>query len=686
MGFEIPDFLKNVQDYIKNGFTNQSTKTDTEQNTYAPQVQAADKSANEENIFETLAPSKIAALNQQSNSDENIYDTASQEETEPDAPQEPVNKFDELSEEEKLIRTTLAKEQNIIDGNIRTEDGGDADIFVQDQSTLGANDDNGGVAWCAAYVNYIEETSGVETAQWYKDISQDNNRDGVEDSWTVKYVRKAAEDAGAMVEANKTQSGDICFLTSGHMGVVAKVEDDGTICVVAGNTGDETQVFMIQPQDYDMFSFANTTGTDRTNVDNSANAYADGVDPNEDINTSKYHPDSLNFSEYDENDNSRTGYYHIDDIEKYQDYLLFEGDGEPETPSETPSETPVRTPSETPVRTPSETPVGTPSETPVGTPSETPVGTPSEEPSVTPSDEPSITPSETPSDEPSVTPSDEPSITPSETPSDEPSITPSETPSDEPSITPSETPSDEPSITPSETPSDEPSITPSETPSEEPSITPSETPSDEPSITPSETPSDEPSVTPSKPDSNDDDLDIGDSGVDFDDPINGPTFTPSEEPSVTPTIAPSETPSEEPSVTPTIAPSETPSDEPSVTPTIAPSETPSEEPTLPDVTTDCPPVSDVNPDDTQIIEPEPTTPAPAPTSAPAPAPTSAPAPAPTSAPAPAPTSAPAPAPTSAPETSPSPEQTNNHPATSESQNASDSSASFEKEKEKEEKE
>ena len=139
------------------------------------------------------------------------------------------------------------------------------DHFVE-ESTLSARE----VAWCGAYVTSIFENSGVELSDWYDDVCQDVNRDGVKDSWTVQYVREAAEANNAMISGDKAMIGDICFLNSHHMGIVCKTEKDGTILVIAGNSSDRTLIYAIQPQDYDKVAFADTTGRDRTNINNLA--------------------------------------------------------------------------------------------------------------------------------------------------------------------------------------------------------------------------------------------------------------------------------------------------------------------------------------------------------------------------------------------------------------------------------
>ena len=141
------------------------------------------------------------------------------------------------------IREAIANEENIIDGQIRSEPNGDADKFVDGQSASE-------VPWCAAYVDTILEESGVQPAQWYQNVCNDNNRDGVEDSWTVSYVKQAAEQAGAIISGDQTQIGDVCFLNNHHMGVVGKVEDDGTVCVVTGNSADEVQAYIVQTEEF----------------------------------------------------------------------------------------------------------------------------------------------------------------------------------------------------------------------------------------------------------------------------------------------------------------------------------------------------------------------------------------------------------------------------------------------------
>ncbi len=244
----------------------------------------------------------------------------------------------ELNSEDtdRLIKEQIAKEENIINNQERSEAKGDANKFVEGQDATQ-------VAWCAAYANNILEQSGVELAPWYQNICQDLNKDGVEDSWTVKNIRNAAKAAESetgkqiITDGSKAQVGDLCFLGSNHVGVLAKVEDDGTLCIVAGNSSDQTAVYMVQPQDYGQYEFANTTGTDRTNVDNGelAKNSANG-EVSDNFNGSKYSSLIENrFSQYDENDNSQSKEYWIDNINDFQEYLLEE------TPAPTPTDSVV---------------------------------------------------------------------------------------------------------------------------------------------------------------------------------------------------------------------------------------------------------------------------------------------------------------------------------------------------------
>ena len=440
--------------------------------------------------------------------------------------------------------------KSFLDAGVVNEDNGAADKFVDGES---AQD----VPWCAAYSEYILENSGVELASWYQNVCNDNNKDGVKDSWTVKHVRSAAEEAGAMVDASQTQVGDVCFLAKNHMGVVAGVEPDGTICVVTGNSADEVRAFMIQPQDAAKYGFANTTGTDRSEINNFANT-GEATAVSADYTTTSATGDKgtiqvANMSEYDATDNSVTGYRTLDSL----DYFT------------TPSVTPTETPTEAPVQTPTYAPLIEDDD----------------------DDEPvKSTPTEAPA--PSETPTEAPA--PSETPTEAPA--PSETPTEAPA--PSETPTEAPA--PSETPTEAPA--PSETPTEAPA--PSETPTEAPPCTTDP----EAPITPENPPVEEEAPEIeGDSSADFDEPV------PSETPTETP--APSETPTEAPPVTeaPTEAPapSETPTEAPapSETPTEtpAPSETPTEAPAPSETPTEAPPATET-PTEAPVVSDTPTEP------------------------------------------------------------------------------
>ena len=440
-----------------------------------------------------------------------------------------INYIDPLYDE-------IADPENIIDGVIRSEQAGDADHFVE-ESGLGANGDKGGVAWCAAYVTYINENSGIDLLPWYDNICQDINRDGVKDSWTVKYVRKAAEDNCAMIEGNKAIVGDICFINSHHMGIVCKTEDDGTILVIAGNSADRTLVYAIQPQDYDKVAFADTTGRDRTDVNNLEGAvYGNSIDYNIFTKT----PDNiLSLDEYKpcDNNSKREWYVPGDDFREFLDEEIKCPTPEPSKPVETPVTRPTQTPTQCPSITPSECPTETPTECPTQTPTECPT----ECPTKTPTECPTQTPTECPTECPTQTPTECPTQTPTECPTECPTETPTEVPTEEPTDVPTEIPTEEPTEIPTEEPTDVPTEEPTTCPTL-PEVEPSDTPitTDEPETPPpsvTETPSTDPSTT-ELPDTSDGDMDAEDGGADFDDDVE-PSKEPTVEPSKEPTVEPS---------------------------------------------------------------------------------------------------------------------------------------------------
>ena len=449
-----------------------------------------------------------------------------------------INYIDPLYDE-------IADPENIIDGVIRSEQAGDADHFVE-ESGLGANGDKGGVAWCAAYVTYINENSGIDLLPWYDNIRQDINRDGVKDSWTVKYVRKAAEDNGAMIEGNKAIVGDICFINSHHMGIVCKTEDDGTILVIAGNSADRTLIYAIQPQDYDKVAFADTTGRDRTDVNNLEGAvYGNSIDYNIFTKT----PDNiLSLDEYKpcDNNSKREWYVPGDDFREFLDEEIKCPTLEPSKPVETPVTRPTQTPTQCPSITPSECPTQTPTECPTQTPTECPTECPTETPTEIPTEEPTDVPTEIPTEEPTEIPTEEPTDVPTEEPTTCPTL-PEVEPSDTP-ITTDEPETPPPSVT--ETPSTDPSTTELPDTSDgdmdaedggadfDDDVEPSKEPTVEPSKEPTVEPSKEPTVEPSNPDSGDGDLDTDDGGADFDDDVE-PSKEPTVEPSKEPTVEPS---------------------------------------------------------------------------------------------------------------------------------------------------
>ncbi len=111
------------------------------------------------------------------------------------------------------------------------ESNGSADIFLYGGYTSSST------PWCAAFVEYIMKNSGSyeDLPDWYKDISN---------KWYCPNIDKAARDAGAIINGEEAQTGDIVLFdwdgdgTKDHVGIV-KVTENGQVITIEGNTSNQ---------------------------------------------------------------------------------------------------------------------------------------------------------------------------------------------------------------------------------------------------------------------------------------------------------------------------------------------------------------------------------------------------------------------------------------------------------------
>lgn len=91
-------------------------------------------------------------------------------------------------------------------------------------------------AWCADFVSFsLSQSKGEENLpDWYKNCGNRAYCPTIED---------AARNAGAVVDASQAQVGDAVTFTrhgrSGHIGIISKIDADGTIHTIEGNTSDD---------------------------------------------------------------------------------------------------------------------------------------------------------------------------------------------------------------------------------------------------------------------------------------------------------------------------------------------------------------------------------------------------------------------------------------------------------------
>lgn len=109
---------------------------------------------------------------------------------------------------------------------------GSADIFFKYTPYPDAK--AGPTEWCAAFVSYVVEESGIEVPEWFESIE---NKGLCNDIYT------AAKEADAIVDKEDVRPGDIILFDKyseeshwqDHIGIVTAVDEDGTIHTIEGN-------------------------------------------------------------------------------------------------------------------------------------------------------------------------------------------------------------------------------------------------------------------------------------------------------------------------------------------------------------------------------------------------------------------------------------------------------------------
>lgn len=93
-------------------------------------------------------------------------------------------------------------------------------------------------AWCGAFVRYITKNCGKEVAQWYQDMPD-------WETHACRFVRDAANDADAIIDASEVEPGDIVLFDweggktgKDHIAIVTKIEN-GKVYTIEGNWGNK---------------------------------------------------------------------------------------------------------------------------------------------------------------------------------------------------------------------------------------------------------------------------------------------------------------------------------------------------------------------------------------------------------------------------------------------------------------
>lgn len=210
----------------------------------------AEKEQFEASILQQIGPNIAEAMNNYNNAKNSLNEykqTAAQNaKTRIDAAQNEVSEIEKVITDNKNRSASIEFSPNIMGKNIvqealkyldYNEANGKADEFLYKWHSSSRQ-----TGWCAAFVSYVMEqvskNTSSEIPNWYQEIENQY--------WQVN-VHRAAEKAGALIEQDQAQSGDIVLFdydgdgTMQHIGIVYAIEGN-TMYTIEGNSGNRVKV------------------------------------------------------------------------------------------------------------------------------------------------------------------------------------------------------------------------------------------------------------------------------------------------------------------------------------------------------------------------------------------------------------------------------------------------------------
>ncbi len=103
------------------------------------------------------------------------------------------------------------------------------------------NGDENATPWCASFVSYVLENSGIDVPEWYNSIEQEKKA-------LVNNVYVAAGDNNAIIEKSEVKPGDLIMLDRhndgwyDHIAFVTAIDEDGTIHTLEGNAPEVSEI------------------------------------------------------------------------------------------------------------------------------------------------------------------------------------------------------------------------------------------------------------------------------------------------------------------------------------------------------------------------------------------------------------------------------------------------------------
>ncbi len=215
----------------------------------------AEKEAFEATVLETIGPNIAEAMNGYNNAKKDLetYKTNAAESARAriEAAEDDVSEIEKVITDNQNRSDTVEYSPNILGKSIVqealkylgwNEANGKADEFLYKWHSSSAQ-----TGWCAAFVSYVMEqvsknpeleAMGLSVPDWYTEIENQY--------WQVN-VHRAAEKAGAIIEADQAQLGDIVLYdydgdgTMQHIGIVYAIEN-GIMYTIEGNSGNTVKV------------------------------------------------------------------------------------------------------------------------------------------------------------------------------------------------------------------------------------------------------------------------------------------------------------------------------------------------------------------------------------------------------------------------------------------------------------